>query len=79
MEAQIPVDMVGGTSIGAFIGAVYADSVNMATFNQRAREWSIVRAFYGTLKSRSRGRISFFVMVIMMCIYIQYLVLTELK
>ncbi|XP_078313356.1 patatin-like phospholipase domain-containing protein 7 isoform X5 [Crassostrea virginica] len=41
VEAQIPVDMVGGTSIGAFIGAVYADSVNMATFNQRAREWSI--------------------------------------
>ena len=58
VEAQIPVDMVGGTSIGAFIGAVYADSVNMATFNQRAREWSIVRAFYGTLKLRSRGRFS---------------------
>lgn len=43
MEAEIPVDMVGGTSIGAFIGALYADSVNMSTFSQRAREWSIVR------------------------------------
>lgn len=43
VEAEIPVDMVGGTSIGAFIGALYADSVNMSTFGQRAREWSIVR------------------------------------
>ncbi|XP_052697181.1 patatin-like phospholipase domain-containing protein 7 isoform X2 [Crassostrea angulata] len=41
VEAEIPVDMVGGTSIGAFIGALYADSVNMSTFGQRAREWSI--------------------------------------
>ena len=24
-EAGIPIDMVGGTSIGAFIGAVYAE------------------------------------------------------
>jgi predicted acylesterase/phospholipase RssA len=43
VEAQIPVDMIGGTSMGAFIGALYGDSVNMSTFAQRAREWSIVR------------------------------------
>ncbi|XP_048732326.2 patatin-like phospholipase domain-containing protein 7 isoform X2 [Ostrea edulis] len=41
VEAQIPVDMIGGTSMGALIGALYADSVSLSTFAQRAREWSI--------------------------------------
>ncbi|XP_061173760.1 patatin-like phospholipase domain-containing protein 7 isoform X2 [Saccostrea echinata] len=41
VEAQIPVDMVGGTSMGAFIGALYADAVNLTSFSQRARDWSI--------------------------------------
>ncbi|XP_062597846.1 patatin-like phospholipase domain-containing protein 7 isoform X4 [Saccostrea cucullata] len=41
VEAQIPVDMVGGTSMGAFIGALYGDAINLNSFSQRARDWSI--------------------------------------
>lgn len=26
-EANIPIDMIGGTSIGAFVSAVYAEEV----------------------------------------------------
>ncbi|KAH9507574.1 Patatin-like phospholipase domain-containing protein 7 [Bulinus truncatus] len=40
-EEGIPVDMVGGTSMGAFIGALWAEERNYVRFTQRAREWSI--------------------------------------
>ena len=40
-EAGIPVDIVGGTSIGSLIGALWADEHrNIARLTQRAREWS---------------------------------------
>lgn len=32
VEVEIFVDMVGGISIGVFIGVLYADSVNMSIF-----------------------------------------------
>ena len=41
-EAGIPIDMVGGTSIGSLIGALWAEETNFTTFKQRAREWSMV-------------------------------------
>lgn len=45
-EAGIPIDIVGGTSIGSFIGALYADERSAVRTKQRAREWSKVpRAF----------------------------------
>src|SRR5271163_4070144 len=42
-EAEIPIDIVAGVSIGSFIGGVYCDSPDVATATQRAREWCVVR------------------------------------
>lgn len=39
-DAGIPVDMVGGVSIGAFMGALYCAERNITTVTQKAREWS---------------------------------------
>ncbi|XP_014840170.1 neuropathy target esterase isoform X2 [Poecilia latipinna] len=39
-EAGIPIDIVGGTSIGSFIGALYAEERTAVRTKQRAREWS---------------------------------------
>uniref|UniRef100_A0AAR5PSE1 Neuropathy target esterase sws n=1 Tax=Dendroctonus ponderosae TaxID=77166 RepID=A0AAR5PSE1_DENPD len=41
-EAGIPIDMVGGVSIGAFMGALWCQERNMTTVTQKAREWSMV-------------------------------------
>lgn len=42
-EAGIPVDMVGGVSIGAFMSGLYAMERNLVTVTQKAREWSKVK------------------------------------
>ena len=34
--------MVGGTSIGSFVGALWAEELNFTRFTQRAREFSFV-------------------------------------
>ncbi|KAG8196154.1 hypothetical protein JTE90_007885 [Oedothorax gibbosus] len=39
-EAGIPIDMVGGVSIGAFMGALWCQESDMITMTQKAREWS---------------------------------------
>ncbi|XP_021934168.1 neuropathy target esterase sws isoform X5 [Zootermopsis nevadensis] len=39
-EAGIPIDMVGGVSIGAFMGALWCAEKNVTTMTQKAREWS---------------------------------------
>ncbi|XP_018566275.1 neuropathy target esterase sws isoform X1 [Anoplophora glabripennis] len=39
-EAGIPIDMVGGVSIGAFMGALWSQERNITTVTQKAREWS---------------------------------------
>lgn len=39
-EAGIPIDMVGGVSIGAFMGALWCLENNITTFTQKARVWS---------------------------------------
>lgn len=39
-EAGIPIDMVGGVSIGAFMGALWCAERNITSVTQKAREWS---------------------------------------
>uniref|UniRef100_A0A8D0STJ5 lysophospholipase n=1 Tax=Sus scrofa TaxID=9823 RepID=A0A8D0STJ5_PIG len=39
-ESGIPVDMVGGTSIGAFMGALYAEERNYSQMRIRAKQWA---------------------------------------
>lgn len=48
-EAGVPVDLVGGTSIGSFIGALYAEERSASRTKQRAREWAKV-CFVGGVK-----------------------------
>ncbi|XP_056275971.1 patatin-like phospholipase domain-containing protein 7, partial [Pseudoliparis swirei] len=45
-EAGIPVDMVGGTSIGALMGALYAEEKNNSRMRVRAREWAMDMTSY---------------------------------
>ncbi|KAF7659022.1 hypothetical protein LDENG_00004540 [Lucifuga dentata] len=40
-EAGIPVDMVGGTSVGSFMGALYAEEKSSSRMRVRAREWAM--------------------------------------
>ncbi|XP_018800224.1 PREDICTED: neuropathy target esterase sws isoform X1 [Bactrocera latifrons] len=39
-EAGIPIDMVGGVSIGALMGALWCSDRSVTTVTQKAREWS---------------------------------------
>ncbi|XP_044938746.1 patatin-like phospholipase domain-containing protein 7 isoform X1 [Mustela putorius furo] len=39
-DCGIPVDMVGGTSIGAFMGALYAEERNYSQIRIRAKQWA---------------------------------------
>ncbi|XP_071396890.1 patatin-like phospholipase domain-containing protein 7 [Centroberyx affinis] len=40
-EAGIPVDLVGGTSIGSLMGALYAEDRSHSRMRMRAREWAM--------------------------------------
>lgn len=42
-EAGIPIDLIGGTSIGAFMGALWADELNVHGYIDRARDWCKVK------------------------------------
>ena len=44
-EAGIPIDLIGGTSIGAFMGALWADELNIKGYIDRARDWCKVLSF----------------------------------
>jgi len=46
-EAGIPIDLVGGTSIGAFIGALYANEKSCRRMCAHAREWAMVGGTVG--------------------------------
>ena len=41
-HAGIPIDMVGGTSIGALIGALYCEELDAERTTERARKWAKV-------------------------------------
>lgn len=41
-EAGIPIDMIGGVSIGAFMGALWAQENDLTRVTQIARNWSFV-------------------------------------
>uniref|UniRef100_A0A669B5A2 lysophospholipase n=1 Tax=Oreochromis niloticus TaxID=8128 RepID=A0A669B5A2_ORENI len=45
-EAGIPVDMVGGTSIGSFMGALYAEEKSISRMRVRAHEWAMGMTSY---------------------------------
>ena len=45
IESNIPIDMIGGTSIGSFMGALWAEENNYERFCERAQEWSLVIQF----------------------------------
>ena len=38
----IPIDMVGGTSIGALVGALYAEELDTSKVETRAQGWARV-------------------------------------
>ncbi|XP_053466100.1 patatin-like phospholipase domain-containing protein 7 [Ictalurus furcatus] len=40
-EAGIPIDLVGGTSVGSLMGAVFAEERSYSRMRVRAREWAI--------------------------------------
>ncbi|XP_051516696.1 patatin-like phospholipase domain-containing protein 7 [Myxocyprinus asiaticus] len=40
-EAGIPVDLIGGTSIGSLIGALYAEERSASRLTVRARQWAM--------------------------------------
>uniref|UniRef100_A0A673JW99 lysophospholipase n=1 Tax=Sinocyclocheilus rhinocerous TaxID=307959 RepID=A0A673JW99_9TELE len=40
-EAGIPVDLIGGTSIGSLIGALYAEERSVSRMTVRARQWAM--------------------------------------
>lgn len=42
-EAGIPVDLIGGTSIGSLMGALYAEDRSHSRMRMRAKEWAMVR------------------------------------
>jgi lysophospholipid hydrolase len=46
LESNIPIDMIGGTSIGSFMGALWAEENNYERFEKRARDWSISMTSY---------------------------------
>jgi lysophospholipid hydrolase len=45
-EAGIPIDLIGGTSIGALMGALWADELNVKGYVERARDWCKVILYY---------------------------------
>lgn len=45
-EAGIPIDLVGGTSIGSMMGALYAEDRSYSRMKIRAREWAMVRDLF---------------------------------
>lgn len=44
-EAGIPVDLIGGTSIGSLMGALYAEDRSHSRMRMRAKEWAMVKVF----------------------------------
>ena len=47
MHAGVPIDMVGGTSIGSLVGALYCEEKDSARVEKRAREFAKKMARFG--------------------------------
>uniref|UniRef100_A0A7N6C3L1 lysophospholipase n=1 Tax=Anabas testudineus TaxID=64144 RepID=A0A7N6C3L1_ANATE len=45
-DSGIPIDMVGGTSIGSLMGALYAEEKSSSRMRVRAREWAMGMTSY---------------------------------
>lgn len=41
-DSGIPIDMIGGTSMGSLMGALYAEEKSSSRMRVRAREWAMV-------------------------------------
>lgn len=52
-EAGIPVDLVGGTSVGSLMGALFAEERSYSRMKVRARAWAIVRTAIHTFRQYS--------------------------
>jgi predicted acylesterase/phospholipase RssA len=59
IESNIPIDMIGGTSIGSFVGALWAEENSYDRFCDRAREWSFVSLNSVDFTSLDRGKLLF--------------------
>lgn len=57
-ESGIPVDMVGGTSIGAFMGALYAEERNYSQMRIRAKQWAEVGSLQHLGARRALGPVA---------------------
>ena len=55
----IPIDMVGGTSMGSFVGATYADTADVNRMCQKVREWSMVRTCWANLSDTTVDSVFF--------------------
>lgn len=65
-ETGIPIDMIGGTSIGAFMGALYAEERSYTQMRIKARQWAMVRVF--PFKCERSERVSWVkMMVALLC------------
>ena len=60
IESNIPIDMIGGTSIGSFMGALWAEENNYDRFYQRAAEWSKVKILF-YIKNNNKIKIKFII------------------
>lgn len=63
LEAGIPIDMVGGVSIGAFMGALWCMEKNITTTTQKAREWSRVNDHQKQISKTMKRKLVLFVIV----------------
>ena len=46
IEANIPIDIIGGTSIGSFMGALWAEENNYDKFFERSRSWATQVSYF---------------------------------
>ena len=60
-DAGIPVDMVGGTSIGYLIGALWAEETRVARVTQRSRDFALVfKSIWPKLRDLTYPTVSLF-------------------
>uniref|UniRef100_A0AAY4BI20 lysophospholipase n=1 Tax=Denticeps clupeoides TaxID=299321 RepID=A0AAY4BI20_9TELE len=48
-EAGIPIDMVGGTSVGSLMGGLYAEDKSCSLMRVRARQWAMMTSVFNKI------------------------------